>query len=108
VIQDNSVRASMGIGIHVTGDSVVSGNLVETTQAADPNPGIGIHAPISAVTVVGNTVSSNAGLGLVLSPFAGFSNNTITGNNGLLGNPPQTSGGIPLGTNLCGNDTICP
>jgi hypothetical protein len=42
-----------------------------------------------------------------MSTSTGFSNNVITGNNGS-GNPPQTSGGIQLGPNLCGTDTICP
>jgi hypothetical protein len=37
----------------------------------------------------------------------GYGNNVLTGNNGGNANP-QVFGGIEIGTNVCGTDTICP
>jgi hypothetical protein len=58
-------------------------------------------------TVLGNTVRGNSGFGLNMSSNVGYGHNSITNNNGGDVNP-QTTGGIQMGTNVCGLNTICP
>jgi hypothetical protein len=106
VVRNNSVRGSVFFGIYVSSNATVVNNTVIQTQSSGANPGVAISAG-DTCTVIGNTVTGNQGLGLSLSPFTGFHGNVISGNNGF-GNPPQTSGGIELGPNLCGTDTVCP
>lgn len=38
---------------------------------------------------------------------AGYVNNVLNDNNGGNANP-QLSGGVQMGTNICGGDTVCP
>jgi len=52
-----------------------------------------------------NTIVGNAGSGLSVGATVGFVGNVFTGN-GAGGS--QTSGGVELGENLCGNDAVCP
>lgn len=107
VVSENVVRASMIAGISASSGATIVNNTVTQTQPLNALPGVGISVGISSGVVMGNTVAGNQGLGLSLSPTTGFYGNTVTSNNGA-GNPPQTSGGIQLGPNVCGNDTTCP
>ena len=47
------------------------------------------------------------GVGLAADSLTGYKDNQFNSNNG--GNTnPQVSGGIEIGTNVCGGDTTCP
>jgi hypothetical protein len=100
VIENNQVSSNDTYGIRAfTGGTVVN-------NVAERNLGVGISV-LSPAVVIGNLVRANSGLGLELEPSTGFAQNVVTANGGS-GNPPQTSSGIQTGTNVCGNDTICP
>lgn len=63
-------------------------------------------------TALGNMARRSTRLGLRMfvtgaGISGGYAHNALTGNNGGDANP-QVEGGIELGTNLCGADTICP
>ena len=86
---DDGIRG--GFGITVTGNTVYN------------NGGDGIST-VSGSTVTGNTARNNTGYGLyLLGSYSGYANNVLTGNT--LG---TVSGGIQMGTNVCGADTTCP
>jgi hypothetical protein len=69
------------------------------------NAGHGISAH-SAAVVIGNSAVINGGFALVTSG-AGYAQNNFDSNNG--GNTnPQVQGGIEIGINICGGDTVCP
>jgi hypothetical protein len=87
------------VGANTAGNSTVTGN------TADRN-GVGIECGAFS-TVTNNTATSNIGLGLRLGSEVGYGGNVVSSNN--MGNAnPQVSGGIQIGTNLCGTDTTCP
>ena len=109
-IRDNTINDNGTQGESDTGglivnslQSVVSGNTVYG------NENWGILAYGSLVT--GNMVSANVGFGAILangsSNPSGYSNNVFVGNNGGNANP-QVSGGVEMGTNMCGGNTTCP
>lgn len=52
-----------------------------------------------------NTIVGNASTGLAVGSTTGFVGNVLTANNA---GGAQTSGGIQIGDNVCGNDTGCP
>ncbi len=87
-------------GIDVSSGSTVTGNTVVD------NGDFGISAG-SGSMVNGNTVSGNGQQGLLLGTSSGYGNNVLTENNGGNANP-QVDGGLEIGTNVCGLDTICP
>ncbi len=63
------------------------------------------------VTLIGNTAHENTSYGFLLNSIAGYKNNVLTANNGNgFGSNanPEVSGGIQIGQNLCGSDTVCP
>ena len=70
-------------------------------------PGNGITCG-GACTVAGNTANNNLGYGLFDSVGGtAYEGNQFDNNNGGNANP-QVSGGIEMGTNICGGDTTCP
>jgi hypothetical protein len=77
-----------------------------TRNTSMVNSGNGI-ATSAGSTLRGNVTRGNTGLGLSMSSNVGFGENTVTNNNGGDVNP-QTTGGIQIGTNVCGLNTICP
>jgi len=110
---DDGINA--GSGSTVTGNTAVdngddgisagSGSTVTGNTAVD-NGDFGINAG-SGSTVTGNTANDNRREGLFLGVSSGYGNNVLTENNGGNANP-QVDGGIEIGTNVCGLDTICP
>ncbi len=95
-ITGNSIANHL-IGIQVIGACTISHNAV--TNAG----GVGIDAANGSLILansVRNTGSANA---LLLGDLVGYASNVLTG-----GQEVQVQGGIEIGTNLCGTDTICP
>jgi len=92
----NSVTNNGDGGIFCGSGCTVTGN-----TAAD-NSGNGIVAGDGSL-VTGNSARSNKLFGLSLSSHAGYGNNVLRANTS-----GEVSGGIQIGTNVCGNDTICP
>ena len=82
-----------------------SGYLVDRcTALSNPNGGIrvGEGSLVTRCVIRGST-----SFGLFLGTTSGYVGNVLTGNNG--GDSfPQASGGLQLGTNVCGSDTVCP
>lgn len=69
--------------------------------------GNGISA-FSASVIEGNSVSFCAGFGINMNDqSSGYVGNVLRANNGSSANP-QTSGGLELGPNNCGNSLDCP
>jgi hypothetical protein len=99
-IRNNTVSLNKADGIFVEfsfdGASTITGNTVHA------NDGDGIETGNGA-TVLDNTIVSNGGVGLQLGLSAGYARNVLRNNTG-----GQVSGGIQIGTNLCGGDTTCP
>jgi hypothetical protein len=95
-VRGNTVVSTGGDGISVG----VGGLVSENTSSA--NAGAGIRAG-GGGTLRGNTARGNTGVGLALAADDGYGGNVLTGNNG-----GAVSGGLEIGSNLCGNDTICP
>jgi len=60
--------------------------------------------------VTGNTSVGHAtSFGLALGVGSGYGGNVLTDNNGPVGNNnAQVTGGLQIGTNVCGTDTVCP
>jgi hypothetical protein len=99
VIKDNtfpywSYRAISG------SHNVVEGNLVSASG--------NVAIECANCTVINNVVRDSRSFALLDSSGAtGYSGNQFENNNGGNANP-QVSGGIEIGTNVCGGDTICP
>jgi parallel beta-helix repeat protein len=122
IVSGNTVTSNGGPGIRLlgSGDLVVSNTLwmnsgigisagsvcVVRENAVSKSGSHGIFAA-NGCLVTGNTARENGGFGMFLDGDAGFKDNVFTENNGGSANP-QVSGGIQLGTNICGGDTICP
>lgn len=88
------------------GDRGIAGvNATVVNNTANENGAAGILAQSS--TVLENTAIGNGGVGLDLDGFSGYASNVLNENNGGNANPP-VEGGIEIGTNVCGGDTICP
>jgi hypothetical protein len=97
LIQGNIASSNVEGGISAGGTGHVSENTVEA------NLGVGIT---QAHLALRNVVRDNAGLGISFT--SAFGQNVLEGNNGPNADPPQTSGGIEIAPNVCGDDTICP
>jgi parallel beta-helix repeat protein len=80
---------------------LISGNTVTYNAGAGGVNFSGDGGLVERNTIVGNV----GGSGLSVGATVGFVGNVLTGN-GTGGN--QTSGGIQIGANVCGNDTVCP
>jgi hypothetical protein len=100
LISDNTLWFNSGTGIFAGGACVVRNNAV-TNSASD-----GISAA-NGCLVISNTVRDSVGFGLRLDENAGYRDNVLTNNKGE-GDNPQVQGGISLGSNVCGSDTVCP
>jgi parallel beta-helix repeat protein len=104
VVSNNVTEGNRGDGILCFGNGcAVAGN----TAKANGNCGIELA---SSGSVVGNTATENT-LGMCFndngnSP-SGYANNVLNDNNGGNANP-QLYGGVQMGTNVCGGDTVCP
>lgn len=94
-----------GNGIVAGLDSIVTGNAVNLNGQVgilQDQQGSGPRGSIFK----DNTVARNSGLGLDIMLHSGYGNNTIISNNGSNANP-QVRGGIEIGTNICGTNTVC-
>lgn len=106
IVSNNTVGNNTGNGIRMGLTSVVIGNTVNVNGQDGIVEGFPLAAPRGSI-VSGNTVGRNGGFGLNLGLNSGYSNNTIIENNGGNANP-QVSGGIEIGTNICGTNIVCP
>ena len=80
---------------------LISGNTVTYNAGAG-----GVNFSGDGGLVERNTIVGNAGgSGLSVGPTVGFVGNVLTGNGA---GSSQTSGGLELGENVCGNDLVCP
>ncbi len=83
-----------------TGDScLLSGNTTIN------NGRYGIVAGSNS-TLLQSTITDNGNFGLLLGSHSGYAQNVIADNGTISG--PQVSGGLQIGTNVCGSDTVCP
>lgn len=57
-------------------------------------------------TVLQNTITGNSDFGILMGSNTGYGQNVLANNKTVSG--PQVSGGLQIGTNVCGSDTICP
>jgi hypothetical protein len=101
LIANNTISANGGEGIS-TFNAVITGNHIDFNEAQ----GIVSFAGV----VSNNVVVNNGAVGLFVpgnsgnpGTSVGYSNNTFIGNNG---GGAQTFGGIQLGANLCGPNTL--
>jgi hypothetical protein len=81
------------------------GNLVDGCTAIGPSSD-GIRV-FDGSLVINSVVRGSSSFGLVLAGSSGYRSNVLTGNNGSDA-AAQVSGGLQLGTNVCGSDTVCP
>lgn len=91
--EQGGILLSNAHGVLISGNTVTSNALT----------GIGLSG--DGGLVERNTVVSNSGSGISVTATTGFGGNVVTGNNN---GGAQTSGGVQLGANVCGNDTVCP
>jgi parallel beta-helix repeat protein len=102
--KDNIAADNQGYGIAMAASATIVNNTVFNNVAG------GILAQGGA-TLIGNTAHDNVGPGFTLNSLAGYGNNVLTSNNGnAFGSDanPEVTGGIQIGTNVCGSDTVCP
>lgn len=89
-------------GIRVTGSRcIIIGNV------ATDNDRYGISTGTDC-SLIQNNASRNLSHGMTLAAGTGYAQNIINANNGGNSNPQVSNGGIQIGTNICGGDTICP
>lgn len=89
-------------GIELQGQA----NLVDGCTALN-NGNSGIRA-LDGSLVINSVARGNTIFGLSLSATTGYRSNVLTGNNGGDANPQVGSGGLQLGSNVCGSDLVCP
>ena len=77
------------------------------SNVASGNKDRGLQTNDLTSLVSGNVLYGNGTEGLGLIATGGYEGNVIRNNNGGDANP-QVSGGIEIGTNLCGANTTCP
>lgn len=103
VIKGNTIESSDWKGI-AGSKNIIEGNVVKGASSGGPDVGI----ECVDCTVIGNVVRDSGLFGLLdPSGSTGYANNQFINNNGGNANP-QVSGGIEMGTNICGGDTTCP
>ncbi len=96
----NSVATQNGEdGVFAGEDCLIQGNTVHG------NGRFGVSAG-GYSTVLQNTVTGNDDFGLLLGSNTGYAQNVVADNRTVSG--PQVSGGLQMGTNVCGFDTVCP
>jgi len=103
IVRNNTVADNHQEGILTNQAALVSGNAVFRND----DDGIQISG---AGTVTNNTVHSHTNhFGLNLGAGSGYGGNVLRDNNGPAGNNnAQVSGGLQIGTNVCGTDIVCP
>ena len=96
---------NFGDGIHTGSDSSVS----QSEAAVNGNGVTGGNGVVvgSRSLVTDNVITRNNGFGITGPSTFGYSRNVLGNNNSANANP-QVFGGIELGANLCGTNTICP
>jgi hypothetical protein len=107
LIQDNQILQNGGAGIAIAANGGTLGARV-LRNTVYGNESSGVTGAVSLL--VDNAITSNGGLGAVLNyggSTAGFGGNQFWNNNGGNANP-QMSGGLSIGTNICGLGTTCP
>lgn len=98
------------IGVRAIGNTgygidVKDASTIDECQALN-NGTNGIRVGIGSLII--NSVSRGHQFnGLILGAGSGYRSNVVTGNNGSDA-VAQVSGGLQLGTNVCGSDTVCP
>jgi hypothetical protein len=105
----NAASDNLGIGISVYMGSTVVDNASESNQGDGFDlglPGVGFNN-IKAGRARDNSATGNVGFGMRMDAIWGYAGNVLTDNNGGNANP-QLTGGVSMGTNLCGGDTVCP
>lgn len=98
ILNGNKATTNGGRGIDAAFGSVVTGSVV------DGNGEIGIVANHGS-NVSGNIAINNGSYGLAMGIGAGYVYNVLQNNNG--GTNPQLTGGVSMGSNVCGS-TLCP
>jgi parallel beta-helix repeat protein len=103
LVSGNNVSSNNTCGIYVEDGCTVVGNNVNSNS-------IGVRGS-TGVTLLDNTVRSSSDFGFRFDGANnGYARNVLTNNNGGDANA-QVGGagtGIQIGTNICGNDTVCP
>jgi len=79
-------------------------NTVDGCTALNNNTGI---RTFEGSLIVNSVARGNVSFGLVPVGNSGYRSNVLTSNNGGDANP-QVSGGLQLGSNVCGTDLVCP
>jgi len=88
-------------GIWALEACTVIGNNVSANQ-------YGITA-FTGSTLLDNTVRENSVIGIFFAGGpSGYARNVLSFNNGADTNTQVSAGGIEIGTNICGTDTVCP
>lgn len=95
IATDSAISGNRNIGLAVGLGSLVKGNTFYN------NRGIGLIAG-SGTAVIANVARENFDIGFQLATDVGYRENVLVANG-----PPQISGGVQIGTNLCEN-AICP
>lgn len=107
IVEDSRILQNGSGGISfAANDGALGARVVRNTIHG--NTYAGVTGAISLL--VDNVITSNGNLGAILNysgSLTGFSGNQLYDNNGGNGNP-QMSGGVSIGTNICGGDTSCP
>jgi len=103
IVRNNTVTDNHQEGILTNQGALVTGNSVFRND----DDGIQISG---AGTVTNNTVLGHTNhFGLNLGAGSGYGGNVLRDNNGPAGNNnAQVSGGLQIGTNVCGTDIVCP
>ena len=95
-----TAAGNVGHGIDLQGQ----GNIVDGCTVLGNNIGIRVF---EGSLVINSIARGNTIWGLALVGGSGYRSNVFTSNNGGDANA-QVSGGLQLGTNVCGTDTTCP
>ena len=103
IARGNTVSDNHQEGINAVQGSLISGNAVFRND----DDAIQVSG---AATITNNTVAGHAShFGLNLGAGSGYGENVLRDNNGPVGNNnPQVTGGMQIGINVCGTDTVCP
>lgn len=99
------------IGLRTIGNAIDGidlqgqGNTIDECMSL--NNGAGGMRAFEGSLVINSVARGNTFFGLTLVGGSGYRSNVFTGNNGGDANP-QVSGGLQLGSNVCGTDLVCP
>jgi hypothetical protein len=128
-IRNGTVRGFTGRGVYIqqgTGEDSSGGRVIDVRALDNTVNGIdtdGKGSLVRGCTAIGNgfwgisvvensvilesVAYANTREGLLLSSQSGYGSNVLGENNGGSANP-QVSGGLQIGTNVCGFNTTCP